>query len=225
MVGDLNMLRSGARIAGLAGAALALAACGSSSVLSTSALDVFRSTPKATEANASAGGEETPTDIACPEVKVRTGAATLIIGSKPNDPEPSALDVRYQGSIIRTARECHVAAGVITMKVGVEGRVITGPAGGAGNVDVPLRIAVVQEGITPKPIVSKFARIEVPIAGAIDRATFTHIDSEISFPVPRPAGLIDAYVVFVGFDPLAVQPPKRQAPPKRAPRTAQPRQG
>ena len=77
---------------------------------------------------------------------MRTGAATLMIGSKPGEGEPSALDLRYQGTIIRTARECHVNAGVMTMKVGIEGRVITGPAGGPGTVDVPLRIAVVQEG-------------------------------------------------------------------------------
>ena len=92
------------------------------------------------------------TDIECPDVEVRTGAATLMIGSKPGRGEPAALDVRYQGSIIRTARECHVNAGIMTMKVGVEGRIITGPAGGPGTVDVPLRIAVVQEGMNPKTI-------------------------------------------------------------------------
>ncbi len=78
---------------------------------------------------------------------MRTGAATLMIGSKPGEGEPNALDVRYQGSIIRTARECHINAGMMTMKVGIEGRIITGPAGGPGTVDVPLRVAVVQEGV------------------------------------------------------------------------------
>ncbi len=58
--------------------------------------------------------------------------------------------MRYQGSIIRTARECHVNVGIMTMKVGIEGRVITGPAGGPGTVDVPLRVAVVQEGVSPR---------------------------------------------------------------------------
>ncbi|MFN3655706.1 MAG: hypothetical protein ACK4UO_00460 [Pseudolabrys sp.] len=211
-------------MAGLFGAALALAACGSSSsLLSTSALDVFSTSPKATTANASAGGEETPTDIGCPDVKVRAGAATLIVGSKPGDPEPTALDVRYQGSIIRTARECHVAAGIMTMKVGIEGRIITGPAGAPGDVDVPLRIAVVQEGINPKPITSKFARLQVSLAGAIDRATFTHIDPEITFPMPQPAGIIDSYVVYVGFDPLGAPPERKKPAPRRQP-AAKPKQ-
>ena len=37
-------------------------------------------------------------DTDCPSVQVRTGAATLMIGSKPGEGEPSALDLRYQGS-------------------------------------------------------------------------------------------------------------------------------
>ncbi len=46
-----------------------------------------------------------PDDIECPDVQVRTGAATLMIGSKLGAGEPAAMDVRYQGSIIRTARK------------------------------------------------------------------------------------------------------------------------
>ena len=156
------------------------------------------------------------TDVECPGVDVRTGAATLLIGSKPGEGEPAALDLRYQGSIIRTARECHVNAGVMTMKVGIEGRIITGPAGGPGTVDVPLRLAVVQEGVNPKAIVSKFARIPVTIAGAVDRVTFTHIDPDISFPLPTPLADIDAYVVYVGFDPAGA-PPEKKPPVKQKP--------
>ena len=110
--------------------------------------------------------------------------------------------MRYQGSIIRTARECHVNAGIMTMKVGIEGRVITGPAGGPGTVDVPLRIAVVQEGINPKTIVSKFSQEHVTVNNAIDRVTFTHVEPDITFPMPQPAADIDSYVVYVGFDAL-----------------------
>ena len=152
------MMRTGAKIAVPLGLTLALAGCGgSNSMFNTSALDLFSTSSKATTGGTNAGGDNAATDIDCPEVQVRTGAATLLIGSKPGDSEPSALDVRYQGSIIRTARECHVNAGVMTMKVGIEGRIIPGPAGGPGTVDVPIRLAVVQEGVTPKAVVSKFA--------------------------------------------------------------------
>ncbi len=146
---------------------------------------------------------------------MRNGAATLLIGSKPGDAEPAVLDVRYQGSIIRTARECHVNAGIMTMKVGIEGRIITGPAGGPGTVDVPMRIAVVHEGVNPKTVVSKFAREQVTVNTAVDRITFTHIDPEISFPLPQPEADIDAYVVYVGFDPQGAPQPKVKKKPAR----------
>ena len=51
----------------------------------------------------------------------------------------------------------------MTMRVGVQGRILLGPAGGPGQVDIPLRLAVVREGPEPKPIVSKFARLAVAV--------------------------------------------------------------
>ncbi|HEY6834523.1 MAG TPA: hypothetical protein VI251_18775 [Pseudolabrys sp.] len=220
MGGELNRHAAPAGAALAMVAALALAGCGStstSSLLTTSPLDLFKTSSKATatDANAAAGAPEADTDIECPGVQVRNGASTLIIGSKPGQAEPAALDIRYQGSLIRTARECHVANGVMTMKVGIEGRVITGPAGGPGTVDVPLRIAVVQEGVAPKTITSKFGKESVTVSADVDRVTFTHIEPDISFPLPQPAGNIDSYVIYVGFDPLGAPPEKKRPPAKR----------
>ena len=225
------MMQTGTTMAALLGLALALGGCGGN-LFGSSSLDLFSTSSKATTGGDSAAGvggdaNASATDVECPSVDVRTGAASLLIGSKPGEGEPAALDVRYQGSIIRTARECHVNAGVMTMKVGVEGRVITGPAGGPGTIEVPLRLAVVHEGVNPKAIVSKLARIPVTIAGTVDRVTFTHIDSEISFPLPQPLADIDAYVVYVGFDAAAAQPEKKPPLKKKPakPKTmAKPRQ-
>ena len=213
--------RAGAGLAA-AGALIALSGCGgNSSMFNGSALDLFSNSSKATQANASAGeGAETPTDVECPGIVIRTGAATLTIGSNPKEETPSPLDVRYQGTIVRTARECHVAAGVMTMKVGIEGRVITGPAGGPGAVDVPLRVAVVQDGLNPKTIVSNFGKETVTLNDQVDRANFTHIDDTISFPLPRPLGLIDSYVVYVGFDPAGARPPEKKPGPRHRAKTA-----
>ena len=210
------------RFACLALATVALAGCGSTGSSMLDKVNIFsEKKTSAMAASDNSGGTIADTDdVECPGVAVRTGAATLMVGSKPGV-EPSALELRYQGSIIRTARECHVAAGVMTMKVGVEGRVITGPAGGPGTVDVPLRIAVVHEGPNPKPIVSKFASIPVSLTTAVDRALFTHVEQDVTFPMPVPAGAIDAYVVYVGFDPLGAQE-KKKPPVKRKP-AAKPR--
>ena len=217
--GIFNALRAGAAVT----AVMLLAGCGSTgNYFSGSALDLFSTSSKATTANAAApAGPEVDTDIECPPVKIRSGAASLSIGMNPKEQEPSPLQVKYQGSIVRTARECHVANGVMTIKVGVEGRIITGPAGGPGSVDVPVRIVVVQEGVSPKTIVSNFGKETVTLTTEADRVNFVHVDGAISFPLPRPLGLIDSYIVYVGFDPASLGPPPRKKPePKRRAKTA-----
>ena len=193
--------------------ALLLAGCGTS----LSSLNLLDSNKAANDAPADNGnvGNLSNEDVDCPPVQVRTGAATLMIGGAGKPDEPAALNLRYQGTIIRYARECHINAGVMTMRIGVEGRVITGPAGGPGKVDVPLRIAVVQEGVTPKAIVSKFTMIPVEITSAVDRVTFTHIEEGVTFPMPTPAGLLDNYVAYIGFDTLAAQQQGRKPAPRK----------
>ena len=151
----------------------------------------------------------------CPEVTVRPGTATLMVSTpKPAGAELTAMDLRYQGTLVQFSRECGVRPGFMTMKVGVHGRVITGPAGGPGTVDVPLRIAVVQEGPEPKTVVSKLARLSVNVAGEPAFADFTHVDQDLTFPLPRNAPDIANYVVYVGFDPGAAAP-KPAAPARR----------
>lgn len=205
-------MRTGTTVSALLILTLALGGCGANILSSTT--DIFSSSAATTGNTGLAAAE----DVECPGVDVRTGASTLMIGSKPGEVgEPAALDLRYQGTIIRTARECRVTAGVMNMKVGIEGRIITGPAGGPGTVDVPLRIAVVQEGVSPKTIVSKFARVPVTINNEVDRVNFTHVDSEISFPMPQPLANIDAYVVYVGFDSIGAPPERKKPPAKRKP--------
>lgn len=205
---------------------LMLGGCGTSNLLGSSS-NFFGSQKATTGTSASdAGGTnvEASNDVECPDVTVRTGAATLMIGDPSSKSEPSVLDLRYQGTIIRTARECHVNAGVMTMKVGIESRIITGPAGGPGTIDVPLRIAVVHEGPVPKTVVSKFSVIPVTMSSADGRVTFTHVEPDIAFPMPVPAADIDSYVVYVGFDPQGA-PERKKPAPKRKPRTtAKPKQ-
>jgi hypothetical protein len=205
--------------------AVLLAGCGSSSLSSSlSSLNIFDSN-KATTGTAEDGGAAAASDIECPSITVRTGASTLMIGSDAKAVDPGVLTLRYQGTILRTARECNVTAGVVTMKVGVEGRVITGPAGGPGTVDVPLRLAVVKEGINPKPIISKLVHIPVTITSDNDRVTFSHVESDVTFPMPVPAGDIDSYIVYVGFDTMAAQQQKKPAPAAKRKPAAKPKQG
>jgi len=147
-------------------------------------------------------------DVNCPPVEVRQGASTLTIGSTGNQ---SAMSVRYQGEFTREARDCAVVGGNMVMRIGVQGRVIVGPAGGPGQVEVPLRIAVVQE--TPggaRPITTKFVRIPVSVGGNEGNPLFTHIEEGVTFPVPTPTSSLDDYIAYVGFDPFTAQAQEKQ---------------
>ena len=137
-------------------------------------------------------------ELECPGVEVRQGASTLAINAPTGEATP--MNTRYQVSIGQLARECTALGGTMTMRIGVQGRVLLGPAGGPGQVDIPLRIAIVQEGPEPKPIVSKFARLSVPVAAGQTAIPFTHIEQDVTFSMPRPA-VLETYVVYVGFDP------------------------
>ena len=156
-----------------------------------------------------------PAEVDCPSVAVRQGAATLSI-TEPGA-EAGPMTTRYQVSIGQMARECAALGGVMTMKVGVEGRVLLGPAGGPGQIDVPIRMAVVQEGPNPKTVLSKFYKLAVAIPPGQTSVPFMHVEQDMSFPMPR-GGDLDAYIVYVGFDPLSLSTrPERPAkkPKKR----------
>ena len=99
------------------------------------------------------------------------------------------MTTRYQVTIGQTARECAALGGVMTMKVGVQGRVLLGPAGGPGRVDMPLRMAVVQEGTKPKTVVSKFYRLAVAVPPGQTGVPFVHVEQDMTFPMPRGAAL------------------------------------
>ena len=98
----------------------------------------------------------------------------------------------------------------MTVKVGVQGRVIIGPAGGPGQIEIPLRYALVQEGPEPKTIMTKLYRFPVTIGDGQTSAPFLQIEEDLAFTVPRRDEL-ENYVVYVGFDPGAAkeQPAKK----------------
>ena len=133
--------------------------------------------------------------------------------------EASATTLRYQLTLGRMARECALVAGNVKMKVGVEGRVVLGPAGTPGQIEAPLRYAVVREGPDPKTIVTKVRRVPVMIGSGDANVQFADIDDDLTFPMPAKQSEFDAYVVYVGFDPAGTKPePKKKPPPAPRPK-------
>ncbi|MBW7974983.1 hypothetical protein [Bradyrhizobium sp. BR 10289] len=158
-----------------------------------------------------APGQPAEDDLDCPQVTVRAGASTYAVGAagKP----AVGNDIRFQASITKMARECARSAEGITARIGIQGRVIAGPAGAPATVEVPLRIAVVQGGVGEKVIASKAYRttVEMSEGGSVP---FTFVAEDLSYPVPAPA-VADSYVFYVGFDPQALSPEPKAKPRKK----------
>lgn len=76
----------------------------------------------------------------CPKFTVwsRDNNLTIYEAGKAGDP----LSVMHRGEITRTARECDIQPGRVTVKYGFSGRVLLGPKGNAGNLTFPLNVFV-----------------------------------------------------------------------------------
>jgi hypothetical protein len=198
----------------VAALALLTAACSSATDGSSSFSDMFRSSSPTAAMPAAAAAPGAPRMLdSCPSVELRQGAATLTINNNPKD--PSAMQLRYQVGIIQTARECSLAGGTLSIRIGVQGRIVLGPVGTHGTLEIPLRYALVQEGPEPRTIYTKLHRIPVSIPEGAPHVSFSHIEETISVPMPS-QDVFDSYIVYIGFDALgAVQ--DRRPPPKKRP--------
>lgn len=143
----------------------------------------------------------------CPVVDVRQGASTLsVTGMAPKtETETATMTLRYQGTIGQAARECSFAGGNLAMKIGVQGRLILGPQGGPGQIEVPLRYALIMEGPEPKTLWTKLYRFPVTISEGQASVPFTHIAEDLVVPKPRAVDL-ENYVVYIGFDTVGMKP-------------------
>ncbi|PDT91776.1 hypothetical protein CO669_00330 [Bradyrhizobium sp. Y36] len=151
---------------------------------------------------APAPGQPAEDDVDCPQVTVRAGASTYAVGA--SGKPAVGNEIRFQATITKMARECARSSAGITARIGIQGRVIAGPAGAPATVEVPLRIAIVQGGVGEKVIASKAYRttVEMTDGGSVP---FTFVAEDLSYPVPA-AAVADSYVFYVGFDPQALSP-------------------
>jgi hypothetical protein len=147
-------------------------------------------------------GQEPQTEDNCPPVTIRSGAASYAVAAPGK--EPVGNDVKFLASISKTARECVKSGGEITAHIGIQGRVIDGPAGAPPNVAIPMRVSVVQGGVGEKVIATKAYRTNVEM-GEQESVPFTFVIDDLVYPVPSPA-VADNYIFYIGFDPQALAP-------------------
>ncbi len=164
------------------------------------------------EQPAEAAPAEGETDLTCPPVSIRAGASTYAVAAPGK--QPVGNDLRVQATITRTARDCTKNGDQITARIGIQGRVIAGPAGAPSTVEIPLRVAVVQGGVQEKTIATKVYRTTVSMSedGSVP---FALVAEDLVYPVPLGAAG-DSYIFYIGFDPQALKPePKSKAAKKK----------
>lgn len=146
---------------------------------------------KADQPEAQASG-----DIAggCPRFNVwtRDGNVTIYEQGRTGD----GLAVLHRGEITKTARECRLEGNRLTIKYGFSGKVLLGPRGKSGNVQLPLTVFVTDA--KRERVAQDVVRIDVPVALDKPIGYFSSV-REVTVTLPegsRPG----EYEVFVGFD-------------------------
>jgi hypothetical protein len=173
---------------------------------------LFGGTPEQpVESAPSPAAPEAQSDLNCPPVSIRAGASTYAVAAAGK--QPVGNDVRFQAVINRTARECIRAGDQITARIGIQGRIIAGPAGAPSSVEIPLRVAVVHGGIQEKTIATKAYHTTVAMSED-GSEPFTLVAEDIVYPVP-PGATGDAYIFYIGFDPQALKPEPKPKPVKK----------
>ena len=126
----------------------------------------------------------------CPEIKVRPGSEAIFFygGGKVGDPR----DLHYQASFDRQSRNCVVSNGLITVKMGVSGRVLLGPKGTESSIDVPIRFAVERDEVA---VYTERYVLPVPISG--QSGDFVKVVENVT--IPYIGG--ETIIIWVGFDP------------------------
>jgi len=115
-----------------------------------------------------------------------------------------SLAVLHRGEITKTARECTIEPGRVTVKYGFSGRLLLGPKGKTGRVSLPIHVFVTdskqQRIATEKLVVDVDISLNSPIA------YFSQVRT-VTFNVPegsRPG----EFEVFVGFERSAPAKPR-----------------
>ena len=152
-------------------------------------------------ANASA----TPTEVAnaassalpaiateCPEIKVLPGMEAVFNYGGAGAGDPRKL--QYQAVIERQSRNCVVSNGLISVKMGVVGRVLLGPAGNQQQVTVPLRFQVQRDDVT---MFAEKYDIPVSIQPPAQSSEFVKVVENVNIPYLGGENI----VIYVGFDP------------------------
>jgi hypothetical protein len=185
------------RFAGVAGVAAALAGCSMGNMFSPAPAQQTAALQNATASQdeiVQAANALPAIATECPPIKVREGGQALFKYVDNSRPNPRQLN--WQAVIDKQSRNCVVSNGKITIKMGVVGRLLLGPAGDVQNAELPVRFAVERDGTA---LFSELYSIPVGVAGGSQSADFVKVVENVE--IPYIGG--EQITIWVGFDPRA----------------------
>ncbi len=106
------------------------------------------------------------------------------------------LAIMHRGEITKTARECQVEPGRVTVRYGLSGRVLLGPKGKPGNIALPMNVVV--NDSKRAPVASD--KLSVDVAIALDKPIgyFSAVRT-VTFNIPE-GSRAGEFELVVGFD-------------------------
>jgi len=128
----------------------------------------------------------------CPVVFIDNGASMIRM---PQDAD--AASVRYQLSIDQTARECVVDGENVSIKLGIEGGVVLGPAGAPGAFNATINVAL-RRLKDYSQVSSQSYKITATVATGATRGDYRLLADPISVPLVTKRAHED-YEIIVGF--------------------------
>jgi len=150
------------------------------------------SAAKANQGGAGSGpvGQVAP---GCPRLSVspRDSHLTIYEEGRAGD----GLAIMHRGEITKTARECQIEPGRVTVRYGFSGRVLLGPRGKPGRVVLPVNVVVTDS--KREKIISDSMKVDVSVADDKPIGYFSAVRS-VTFNIPegtRPG----EFELFVGF--------------------------
>ncbi|MEZ5877818.1 MAG: hypothetical protein R3D43_08725 [Tepidamorphaceae bacterium] len=139
---------------------------------------------------------ERPEIRACPRAVVRDGTQTLRSFERGAEGDPQFI--RYQGEILKVARECTYSGDeIVSVKFGVSGRVVLGPRGAPDTFTLPIRAVFLPRG--GAPAWGELYKQTVTVNPGETSADFVMVQQTPAISL-KPGEKLTDYTVFVGFD-------------------------